>query len=257
LTAKPLITTSWDDGSPLDLRVAELLTKYGLQGTFYIPLQPGTPVLAESDIRNLSSRFEVGAHTVRHIPLTRLSNGEVEKEMAVSRAEIERITGERCGMFCFPQGKHTRAHLRLARKAGFHACRTVAMLSLAPPAEREGILVMPTSAQVHSHSGGGLLRNLAKRGAIGPVWNWLRCGLHRDWSALAGALLEQTLAEGGVFHLWGHSWEIDQYGQWDRLDAFLRLLGDSRGHAPALTNRAVCSAMNPSAPKEVCASDTR
>ena len=32
------ITTSWDDGHPLDLRVAELLAKYGLQGTFYVPM---------------------------------------------------------------------------------------------------------------------------------------------------------------------------------------------------------------------------
>jgi hypothetical protein len=28
------ITTSWDDGHPLDLRVAELLAKYGLKDTF-------------------------------------------------------------------------------------------------------------------------------------------------------------------------------------------------------------------------------
>ena len=28
------ITTSWDDGHPLDFRVAELLAKYGLPGTF-------------------------------------------------------------------------------------------------------------------------------------------------------------------------------------------------------------------------------
>ena len=28
---------SWDDGHPLDVRVAYLLAKYGLRGTFYIP----------------------------------------------------------------------------------------------------------------------------------------------------------------------------------------------------------------------------
>lgn len=32
------ITTSWDDGHPLDLRVAELLSEYHLQGTFYVPI---------------------------------------------------------------------------------------------------------------------------------------------------------------------------------------------------------------------------
>lgn len=30
-----IITTSWDDGHPLDLKIAELLDKYGINGTFY------------------------------------------------------------------------------------------------------------------------------------------------------------------------------------------------------------------------------
>ena len=32
-----IITTSWDDGHPLDFKLAELLNKYNLKGTFYIP----------------------------------------------------------------------------------------------------------------------------------------------------------------------------------------------------------------------------
>jgi len=31
------VTTSWDDGSVIDLRLGALLTKYGMEGTFYIP----------------------------------------------------------------------------------------------------------------------------------------------------------------------------------------------------------------------------
>jgi len=30
------ITTSWDDGHVLDMRLASLLTHYGFKGTFYI-----------------------------------------------------------------------------------------------------------------------------------------------------------------------------------------------------------------------------
>lgn len=33
-----IMTTSWDDGDPCDLKVAELLRARGLAGTFYIPL---------------------------------------------------------------------------------------------------------------------------------------------------------------------------------------------------------------------------
>jgi hypothetical protein len=31
------ITTSWDDGHPSDLRLADLLHKHSLRGTFYVP----------------------------------------------------------------------------------------------------------------------------------------------------------------------------------------------------------------------------
>ncbi len=36
---KVYFTTSWDDGSIYDMRLAELLLKYGLKATFYIPLK--------------------------------------------------------------------------------------------------------------------------------------------------------------------------------------------------------------------------
>ena len=35
--SKLIVTTSWDDGSRLDLKLAELLEKYGISGTFYVP----------------------------------------------------------------------------------------------------------------------------------------------------------------------------------------------------------------------------
>ena len=31
-----LFTTSWDDGHPSDLHVADLLERYGMKGTFYL-----------------------------------------------------------------------------------------------------------------------------------------------------------------------------------------------------------------------------
>ena len=64
------LTTSWDDGYPLDLRVAELLVKYGLQGTFYIPSETGHPILRDEQVSELAKAFEVGAHTLHHVDLT-------------------------------------------------------------------------------------------------------------------------------------------------------------------------------------------
>src|SRR5262249_40656948 len=42
-----------------------------------------------------------------------------------------------------------------------------------------------------------------------------------DWAALAIALFDEVHATGGVFHVWGHSWEIDQRHDWQRLERVL------------------------------------
>ena len=52
------ITTSWDDGHPMDLRVAELLTRSGLPGTFYVPPSNSRPTLSTAEIRGLSQESD-------------------------------------------------------------------------------------------------------------------------------------------------------------------------------------------------------
>jgi peptidoglycan-N-acetylglucosamine deacetylase len=66
------ITTSWDDGHPLDFRIANLLAKHGIPGTFYLPLKNVRPTVSPSEIRELSLSFEIGAHTVNHVRLSGL-----------------------------------------------------------------------------------------------------------------------------------------------------------------------------------------
>ena len=69
-----LVTTSWDDGHPSDLRVADLLEKHGLSGTFYVPStnSEGRPVMRSIEIAELGRRFEIGGHTQDHVSLTEM-----------------------------------------------------------------------------------------------------------------------------------------------------------------------------------------
>ena len=39
-----------------------------------------------------------------------------------------------------------------------------------------------------------------------------------NWDSLAVELFDRVMATGGVFHLWGHSWQVDGNGDWDRLE---------------------------------------
>src|SRR3989304_6864863 len=60
---KAIFTTSWDDGHPLDTRIAELLSRHGFQGTFYMPLsnREGLPVMPPGEMRRLGQEFEIGS----------------------------------------------------------------------------------------------------------------------------------------------------------------------------------------------------
>jgi hypothetical protein len=49
----------------------------------------------------------------------------------------------------------------------------------------------------------------------------LRC---LKWDALAKAMFDQVIKDGGIYHIWGHSWEVDEHGDWERLEDVFRYI---------------------------------
>src|SRR5207244_6002623 len=94
MTRVAYITTSWDDGHPLDFRVAALLAKYGLRGTFYVPMTAPTRTMTAAQVRELSGTFEIGAHTVHHVDLSRVAQQQAKQEIIDSKAWIEDTTSQ-------------------------------------------------------------------------------------------------------------------------------------------------------------------
>jgi peptidoglycan/xylan/chitin deacetylase (PgdA/CDA1 family) len=238
--ASPLLTTSWDDGHQLDLRVADLLNKHGITGTFYVPRHAPAGTLDAAQLRDLSRGFEIGAHTLDHTVLTDAPIERARQEIEGSRLWVEDRTGSRCRMFCPPRGRFSRDHLGIIQRAGFLGLRSVELMSLDPPRAEAGLLIMPTSVQAHAHGPGAYVRNMAKRAAPRNLWLYLLHGRAADWPAMARNLLARVTARGGVFHLWGHSWEIHQAGQWQRLDDALRMMRDCAVQASCRTNGQIC-----------------
>ena len=65
------VTTSWDDGAKEDLKLADLLLKYDVPATFYLPLRnPERKVMNTREIKEIGERFEIGGHTANHKILT-------------------------------------------------------------------------------------------------------------------------------------------------------------------------------------------
>ena len=123
------------------------------------------------------------------------------------------------------------------KDSGFTAIRTVEFMSFDfPRAHTNGLLEMPTTMQAFPQPPWNYAKNLAKRLAVGNFVRYAFHGRSRDWVTLADRLVKRVLTSGGVFHLWGHSWELQRTNQWDRLQDVLRLLGELKTQAPCLTN---------------------
>jgi peptidoglycan/xylan/chitin deacetylase (PgdA/CDA1 family) len=224
LIPSAVVTTSWDDGHVLDIRLAEMLAARGIRGTFYIAPENTELAAAErlgaDGWRELAENFEIGGHTLSHRRLTTLSLADADAEIRTGKARLEEATGRPVSSFCYPGGRYREHHVTLLRQAGFHGARTVRRLSTGPVADP---FAMRTTVQARPH-----VRDWPGVAALhgGRPVPSIRC---MNWATLAVTLFDRVLAAGGVFHLWGHSWEINSLRQWDRLTRVLDHIGNRPG----------------------------
>ncbi len=214
------ITTSWDDGHPADLRLAEMLQKYRVSGTFYIPqTNPEREVIGEKAIKDLAAGFEIGGHTLTHCRIARASIPLFEKEILGSYQWLSETLGQAPVSFCFPGGRFNRQALTYAFKTGFQVVRTTHLLHTNPFAA-DG--TTPTTLQVFPHSRFTYCKHLLKRFDFRTLGVYMGAKNSAGLLSLLDFFLERTMAQGGCLHLWGHSWEIEQHRFWGDLEWMLQ-----------------------------------
>jgi peptidoglycan/xylan/chitin deacetylase (PgdA/CDA1 family) len=219
-----IVTTSWDDGHPSDFRVAELLEKYGLTGTFYVPCSnsEGKPVMSSRDIADLGRRFEIGGHTRDHVSLTDLPPYVAANQILANKHWLEDALGCEVRGFAYVRGHHNRVVRTLVDKAGFRYARTIKNMMSTPGTDR---LRVPTTTQFFAHAPSIYLRNYLSGGATFHRAALLGAMLRNDGLVQGVSSAAETCARwGGFFHLWGHSWELDAFNLWGEFDRFLRRL---------------------------------
>jgi peptidoglycan/xylan/chitin deacetylase (PgdA/CDA1 family) len=194
-----------------------------LRGTFYVPRDYWGSRLDEKAIRDLGARHEVGAHTLTHRELTALSADEARDEITGSKKWLEDICGKEVPMFCYPRGRFNDATKNLVASAGFRGARTTAMFQTEKPKDP---FAMPTTVQVYPFPlrfGAGISEILSPLSQRSPGYRSLGVPFYKynSWEEVTNAAFDKVLKHGEVFHIWGHSWEIEKYGLWRPLEKVL------------------------------------
>lgn len=187
------LQTSWDDGHELDAKLAELLHRYKLPATFYIPSH--TPMYKQLG-NLLDLGFEIGGHTMTHpMDMKLLTDDEIDWEVGSNKKLLE-LQGARVTKFCYPRGRFDDRVIEALKKYKFKSARTTKVLYINKPED-------PYRSETSIH--------------IYPREEYKG----RDWMDLAKEYAARASLENGIFHLWGHSWEVDKLGQWNKLEEFM------------------------------------
>jgi peptidoglycan/xylan/chitin deacetylase (PgdA/CDA1 family) len=112
-------------GEPLDDLAGAKATVFVLTGD--LPRRgrfrgDGPELLGAEDLASLTaSGVAVGSHTRRHPRLTGLEDGEIDEEIAGSRADLEGVLGEAPALVAYPWGDADGRAADSARAAGYSA----------------------------------------------------------------------------------------------------------------------------------------
>lgn len=204
------VVASFDDGSIYDLRMADMMSSYGIDTIFYIPvnwqryllgkhIDPLTP----NDLKSIAGQFKIGSHGVNHELLTRVSSDTQDKEILGSILYWQE-QGFNVDSFCYPRGYYDDDIKAKVIKAGYTNARTVKVGNLDPPSD-------PFETETTVHVG------------------YDRDEYETDWLSYAKAKVLEAIekneaGEDVVYHFWGHSEELWRYQQFDRLGEFLKFL---------------------------------
>lgn len=214
-----IVTTSWDDGHEVGEKLADLLAEHGAAGTFYISPQsaeiPPHRRLRAGSLCELACRFEIGSHTLTQPHLTRLPLAEAEREIRLGADVLQEIIGCPVTSFCYPHGTYRAEHARLVRAAGSCLARTIRRFCTEVPTDP---LQMDTTTHASCYLADGwpVLRRSRTLRQAAAMWG--------NWDVLARQLFEEARQRGGVYHLWGHSWEIEAHEDWSLLRSLMRFI---------------------------------
>ncbi len=199
----------------LDLKLCSLLKDYGMNATMYIPIaNPENKVISSNTIRTIAKDFEIGSHTYKHTRLTRVDENTMIDELIESKNMLESIVRREVVSFSYPWGLYNKKVTEKVKQCGYKIARTTKSLctTLSRPLEYHPTIhafdynLIAKGKHIVTASDRSLATKLLVYGNI-----------FKRWDVIAKKSLDHVLENGGIWHLWGHSWLIDHYDNWSLL----------------------------------------
>ena len=203
-------TLSYDDGPVWDRNLIEMMTKYGVRGTFNLnshrynfAADDFADVAAEARELYLGSGNEVAAHTMGHLNLTSNDSGFGIRSIIRDRELLEEMFGVIIKGMAYPYGAYNDTVVEMCRLCGVNYCRTV---------ESTGKFSMPRDwlrlpATCH-HNAPNLMELADKFVNTKPLSEAWRQG-------------------PSMFYVWGHSYEFNDNGNWQVMEELLKRVTDT------------------------------
>lgn len=205
-----VLTLSYDDGMVQDIRLVEIMNKYGLKGTFnintgkYLPEDEmrerfcGRLKLSEAKELYANSGHEVAVHSLNHPFLEKLNVENILFEIMEDRKNIEKEYNQISRGMAYPFGTYNDKVLEVLKAAGICYSRTVKSTEKFDFPEN-WLTLHPTCHHTNSK-----LMELAKTFVEGKSY---------------------YLFENWMFYLWGHSYEFDDNDNWNVIEEFSEFVG--------------------------------
>lgn len=228
-------STSWDDNCVENEKLGNLLRKYAINGTFYID----DPQKNVTLVKELAQEFQIGAHSLHHSHLSRMSPSEQRKEILDSQEILEDIIQRQIDLFAYPYGDYNETTIAIVKESRFKFARTTLanrfyMDQFSPYEMPVSLLFCPTKFE----------RNKNISSLIRVIRNRRNLITHHGIAARAIPFCYKTLIhiianmseKIDFLHIWGHGWQIRKHDYWDKLEIIFSLVKSS-SHIIPVSNR--------------------
>jgi len=209
------VTFSYDDGVTQDIRLIELLNKYGLKSTFNLNSEllshKGILIRNEKrishykvhpdDVKYIYEGHEIAAHTLTHPNLTKQDEAEIIRQVEQDRVNLSELAGYEVSGMAYPCGgtnNDDRVAQIIKENTGIKYARTITLSNSFDPQEN--------------------------------LYRFNPTSFHLDFDVLMKLgqdFINLKTETPKIFYIWGHSYEMDYEPEyWIKLEEFFKLISN-------------------------------